>query len=131
MWALGCIFAELLALKPIFKGEEVKMDNKKTVPFQRGQMQKIMEIIGTPTRMSFSIVLTQATNGLVYPFTLSIPISHPSSNTPTTLRNGMLRTMDNHSSDLIYSLNYSNMIPINGLPLWMHCIMNTFRRMGE
>jgi len=52
MWALGCIFAELLALKPIFKGEEVKMDNKKTVPFQRGQMQKIMEILGTPTRMS-------------------------------------------------------------------------------
>jgi cyclin-dependent kinase 8/11 len=51
MWALGCIFAELLALKPIFKGEEVKMDNKKTVPFQRGQMQKIMEILGTPTRM--------------------------------------------------------------------------------
>src|SRR5271170_5457146 len=50
MWALGCIFAELLALKPIFKGEEVKMDNKKTVPFQRGQMQKIMEILGTPTR---------------------------------------------------------------------------------
>jgi cyclin-dependent kinase 8/11 len=52
MWALGCIFAELLALKPIFKGEEVKMDNKKTVPFQRGQMQKIIEILGTPTRIS-------------------------------------------------------------------------------
>jgi len=50
MWALGCIFAELLALKPIFKGEEVKMDNKKTVPFQRGQMLKIVEILGTPTR---------------------------------------------------------------------------------
>lgn len=50
MWALGCIFAELLALKPIFKGEEVKMDNKKSVPFQRGQMQKIIEILGTPTR---------------------------------------------------------------------------------
>jgi cyclin-dependent kinase 8/11 len=53
MWALGCIFAELLALKPIFKGEEVKMDNKKTVPFQRGQMIKIIEILGTPTRTSF------------------------------------------------------------------------------
>ena len=51
MWALGCIFAELLALKPIFKGEEVKMDNKKSVPFQRGQMQKILEILGTPTRI--------------------------------------------------------------------------------
>jgi cyclin-dependent kinase 8/11 len=52
MWAVGCIFGELLALKPIFKGEEVKMDNKKTVPFQRGQMQKIIEILGTPTRAS-------------------------------------------------------------------------------
>lgn len=52
MWAVGCIFGELLALKPIFKGEEVKMDNKKTVPFQRGQMQKIIEILGTPTRTS-------------------------------------------------------------------------------
>ncbi|CAN6632423.1 meiotic mRNA stability protein kinase Ssn3p [Trichomonascus vanleenenianus] len=48
MWAVGCIFAELLALRPIFKGEEAKMD-KKTVPFQRNQMQKIMEILGTPT----------------------------------------------------------------------------------
>jgi cyclin-dependent kinase 8/11 len=57
MWALGCIFAELLALKPIFKGEEVKMDNKKTVPFQRGQMQKIIEILGTPTRIPHIVYL--------------------------------------------------------------------------
>jgi cyclin-dependent kinase 8/11 len=56
MWALGCIFAELLALKPIFKGEEVKMDNKKSVPFQRGQMQKIIEILGTPTR-KYSLIM--------------------------------------------------------------------------
>lgn len=49
IWAVGCIFAELLALRPIFKGEEAKMDNKKTVPFQRNQMQKIIEILGTPT----------------------------------------------------------------------------------
>ncbi|KAK9460262.1 kinase-like domain-containing protein [Lipomyces oligophaga] len=50
MWAVGCIFAELLALRPIFKGEEAKMDSKKTVPFQRNQMQKIIEILGTPTK---------------------------------------------------------------------------------
>ena len=48
MWAFGCIFAELLALRPIFKGEEVKMDNKKTVPFQKNQMQKIVDVLGTP-----------------------------------------------------------------------------------
>lgn len=49
MWAVGCIFGELLALKPIFKGEEAKMDGKKNVPFQRSQLTKIFEIMGTPT----------------------------------------------------------------------------------
>lgn len=49
LWAVGCIFAELLALRPIFKGEEAKMDNKKTVPFQRNQFQKVIDILGTPT----------------------------------------------------------------------------------
>jgi cyclin-dependent kinase 8/11 len=48
MWAVGCIFAELLSLRPIFKGEETKMDSKKTVPFQRNQMGKIVEILGMP-----------------------------------------------------------------------------------
>ncbi|RCI02856.1 cyclin-dependent protein kinase [Rhizopus stolonifer] len=50
MWAVGCIFGELLALKPIFKGEEAKMDGKKNVPFQRSQLSKIFEIMGTPTK---------------------------------------------------------------------------------
>jgi cyclin-dependent kinase 8/11 len=50
MWAVGCIFAELLSLRPIFKGEETKMDSKKTVPFQRNQMSKIVEILGMPRR---------------------------------------------------------------------------------
>jgi cyclin-dependent kinase 8/11 len=49
MWAVGCIFGELLALKPIFKGEEAKMDGKKNVPFQKSQLSKIFEIMGTPT----------------------------------------------------------------------------------
>jgi cyclin-dependent kinase 8/11 len=48
LWAVGCIFAELLSLRPIFKGEETKMDSKKTVPFQRNQMGKIVEILGMP-----------------------------------------------------------------------------------
>jgi len=94
MWALGCIFAELLALKPIFKGEEVKMDNKKTVPFQRGQMQKIMEILGTPTRKPLPPYPRanpnsfKATNGLVSPSIPNTPISRLSNNTPTTSKNG-------------------------------------------
>ncbi|RKP30834.1 Pkinase-domain-containing protein [Metschnikowia bicuspidata] len=51
LWAVGCILAELLSLRPIFKGEEAKIDmnNKKTIPFQKGQLQKIFEILGTPT----------------------------------------------------------------------------------
>ncbi|CAJ2502167.1 Uu.00g095610.m01.CDS01 [Anthostomella pinea] len=49
MWAVGCIFAELLSLRPIFKGEEAKMD-KKTVPFQRNQMQRIVDIMGLPNK---------------------------------------------------------------------------------
>ena len=49
LWAVGCIFAELLSLRPIFKGEEAKMDSKKTVPFQRHQTQKIVDIMGMPT----------------------------------------------------------------------------------
>lgn len=48
LWAVGCIFAELLSLRPIFKGEETKMDSKKTVPFQRNQMSKIVDILGMP-----------------------------------------------------------------------------------
>lgn len=50
LWAVGCIFAELLSLRPIFKGEEAKMDSKKTVPFQRNQMQRIVEIMGMPSK---------------------------------------------------------------------------------
>ena len=48
LWAVGCIFAELLSLRPIFKGEEAKMDSKKTVPFQRNQMMKIIDVLGVP-----------------------------------------------------------------------------------
>jgi len=50
LWAAGCIFAELLSLRPIFKGEEAKADGKKQVPFQRSQVQKIVEIMGMPTK---------------------------------------------------------------------------------
>lgn len=51
LWAVGCILAELLSLRPIFKGEEAKIDinNKKSVPFQKNQFQKIVEVLGTPS----------------------------------------------------------------------------------
>lgn len=58
MWAVGCIFAELLSLRPIFKGEEAKMDSKKTVPFQRNQMQKIVDIMGIPTKERWPLLPT-------------------------------------------------------------------------
>ncbi|KAL5604882.1 hypothetical protein BROUX41_001787 [Berkeleyomyces rouxiae] len=57
MWAVGCIFAELMSLRPIFKGEEAKMDSKKTVPFQRSQMQKIVDIMGMPSRDRWPLVV--------------------------------------------------------------------------
>ncbi|KAG0049763.1 cyclin-dependent protein kinase [Gryganskiella cystojenkinii] len=50
IWAIGCIFAELITLRPIFKGEEAKVENKKTVPFQKNQLQKIFDILGNPTK---------------------------------------------------------------------------------
>ncbi|KAI9162929.1 Serine/threonine-protein kinase SSN3 [Paramyrothecium foliicola] len=58
MWAVGCIFAELLSLRPIFKGEEAKMDSKKIVPFQRNQMQKIVDIMGLPTKDRWPLLPT-------------------------------------------------------------------------
>lgn len=48
IWAVGCVMAELASLRPIFKGEEAKLDSKKNVPFQRDQLLKIFEVLGTP-----------------------------------------------------------------------------------
>ncbi|TFY57178.1 hypothetical protein EVJ58_g7185 [Rhodofomes roseus] len=48
VWAVGCVMAELVSLRPIFKGEEAKLDAKKNVPFQKDQMLKIIEVLGTP-----------------------------------------------------------------------------------
>ena len=49
IWAVGCVMAELASLRPIFKGEEAKLDSKKNVPFQKDQLLKIIEILGTPS----------------------------------------------------------------------------------
>ena len=51
LWAVGCIWGELLALRPMFKGEEAKMDPKtKAAPFQTDQLSRILEVLGVPTR---------------------------------------------------------------------------------
>jgi cyclin-dependent kinase 8/11 len=52
LWAVGCIYAEILSLRPIFKAEEAKIDTKKQLPFQRDQMGKICEILGPVKRTS-------------------------------------------------------------------------------
>ncbi|OMP02902.1 hypothetical protein COLO4_10747 [Corchorus olitorius] len=46
MWAVGCIFAELLTLKPLFQGAEAKSTPN---PFQLDQLDKIFKILGHPT----------------------------------------------------------------------------------
>ncbi|GAV68680.1 Pkinase domain-containing protein [Cephalotus follicularis] len=46
MWAVGCIFAELLTLKPLFQGQEAKSTPN---PFQFDQLDKIFKILGHPT----------------------------------------------------------------------------------
>ncbi|KAI2621307.1 cyclin-dependent protein [Xylaria nigripes] len=74
MWAVGCIFAELLSLRPIFKGEEAKMD-KKTVPFQRNQMQKIVEIMGLPSKENWPLLTSMPEYSNLS--TLQPPIQHP------------------------------------------------------
>ncbi|KAF9670368.1 hypothetical protein SADUNF_Sadunf13G0061000 [Salix dunnii] len=43
MWAVGCIFAELLTLKPLFQGAEAKSAPN---PFQ---LDKIFKVLGHPT----------------------------------------------------------------------------------
>lgn len=57
IWAVGCILLELLSLRPIFKGEELKIDNRKQVPFQENQMLKILEILGTPSIQQWSSLI--------------------------------------------------------------------------
>ena len=78
MWAVGCIFAELLSLRPIFKGEEAKMDSKKTVPFQRNQMQKIMEIMGAPTKDKWPLLSSMPEYGQLNNLTANLAGSHHS-----------------------------------------------------
>lgn len=65
-WAMGCIMAELLLLRPLFKGEELKPEkntagshpkvggNASTIPFQKDQVQKIIDVLGMPSPASWT-----------------------------------------------------------------------------
>lgn len=51
LWSMGCIFGELLGLRPMFKGEEAKIEiggaaKKGGVPFQKDQLSRIVEVLG-------------------------------------------------------------------------------------
>ncbi|GAA99617.1 uncharacterized protein L969DRAFT_94068 [Mixia osmundae IAM 14324] len=68
LWSVGCIFGELIALRPMFKGEEAKVEGTATtgtaaskkppggVPFQRDQLVKIFEILGTPSERQWPAI---------------------------------------------------------------------------
>uniref|UniRef100_A0A803L4W3 Protein kinase domain-containing protein n=1 Tax=Chenopodium quinoa TaxID=63459 RepID=A0A803L4W3_CHEQI len=53
MWAVGCIFAELLTLKPLFQGAEVKGTPNH---FQLDQLDKIFKVLGHPTPEKWPIL---------------------------------------------------------------------------
>ncbi|KAK9822475.1 hypothetical protein WJX81_008266 [Elliptochloris bilobata] len=46
VWAAGCILAELLALRPLFQGDERKQPG---TAFQAGQCDKIFRVLGLPS----------------------------------------------------------------------------------
>lgn len=73
VWSVGCIYGELIANRPMFKGEEAKPEPLATIstasvllatggvqprkasgiPFQRDQLSKIFEIMGSPTKQRY------------------------------------------------------------------------------
>lgn len=52
MWAIGCIFAELLTTRPLFPGKENPHSH-----FQEEQLDKIFRILGKPTPAQASLGL--------------------------------------------------------------------------
>lgn len=49
LWAIGCIFAELVTSKPLFQGQEKERKGDDRNPFQGDQIDKIFRILGKPT----------------------------------------------------------------------------------
>ena len=93
LWAVGCIFAELLSLRPIFKGEEAKQDTKKAVPFQRNQMGKIAEILGMPTKDTFKLLGSMPE----YPNLATVPLHNSNAAKPQSLAGWYKRIVDGNN----------------------------------
>ncbi|KAK4556882.1 cyclin-dependent protein kinase [Recurvomyces mirabilis] len=89
LWAVGCIFAELLSLRPIFKGEEAKQDSKKAVPFQRNQMGKIGEVLGLPKKNEWPLLQSMPE----YPSLNSVVVYNASVNRPLGLEKWFRNTV--------------------------------------
>jgi cyclin-dependent kinase 8/11 len=71
--------AELASLRPIFKGEEAKLDSKKNVPFQRDQLLRIFEVMGTPDGKAYRLLMTNMPNVLSekdWPGVVNMPEYH-------------------------------------------------------
>mmetsp|Transcript_67915 Transcript_67915/g.162159 ORF Transcript_67915/g.162159 Transcript_67915/m.162159 type:complete len:426 (+) Transcript_67915:159-1436(+) len=50
MWAIGCIFGELLTNHPMFQGKE----NKEHKALQEDQLRKIFKVVGTPSEADWA-----------------------------------------------------------------------------
>ncbi|KAJ8904941.1 hypothetical protein NDN08_001454 [Rhodosorus marinus] len=50
IWAIGCIFAELITSKPLFQGQEKIRKGEDRNPFQSDQVSQIFRILGKPTQ---------------------------------------------------------------------------------
>ena len=93
LWAVGCIFAELLSLRPIFKGEEAKQDTKKAVPFQRNQMGKIGEILGLPRKQDWPLLTAMPE----YSHLSTVNLHSPGVNRPIGLEKWFRNTVANNN----------------------------------
>lgn len=54
LWAIGCIFAELITSKPLFQGVEKERKGDDRNPFQTDQIDKIFKILGKPSQEQWS-----------------------------------------------------------------------------
>lgn len=54
LWAIGCIFAELITSKPLFQGVEKERKGDDRNPFQSDQIDKIFRVLGKPQPESWT-----------------------------------------------------------------------------
>lgn len=53
VWAAGCIFAELVALRPLFQGAERKQGG---APLQLDQLDKVFRVLGRPDERAWPLL---------------------------------------------------------------------------